>query len=156
MTHTEVSLTIKTLMVMILGSQPSWYCIPPVNCVLINSYRSLTPIFGDMGLGSMVLNSASLWPWPQFMLQDQLSSPSLFLLQPAPQRTPISATSLSALSQPSCVTSQSHCSSPSFYFWMLYIGWGYVSVGKASLEQERGPEFKSCKRTYKTDSVMCL
>lgn len=62
MTRTEVSFAMKMLMVMILGSQPSWYRIPPVNCVLINSYRSLTPILGDMGLSSMALNSASLCP----------------------------------------------------------------------------------------------
>lgn len=37
MTHTEVSFAMKTLMVMILGSQPSRYRMPLVNCVSINT-----------------------------------------------------------------------------------------------------------------------
>lgn len=41
MTHTEVCFAMKTLMAMILGSQPSRYCMPPVNCVLINTFSYL-------------------------------------------------------------------------------------------------------------------
>lgn len=54
----------KRLMAVTLGSQPSWYQMPPVNYVVINifshlySYRCLTDILWHMGLSSVTLSSA--------------------------------------------------------------------------------------------------